>query len=101
MKNEEKIIELLTELVRKSDRHDELFAQHEERMKEYDEIIKQNAEYIRQNAERIRQNEERLNNQDEISAGVLTLLRDLVKRSGETDELRERIERLEKYTGLK
>ena len=86
MKNEEKITELLTEIVRKSDQHDAM--------------IQRMDEQIAQNREQIEQGKVRLNNLDEISLGVLTLLRDLAKRSGETDELRTRIERLEKYTDL-
>ncbi|MGB3849301.1 MAG: hypothetical protein WA958_04990 [Tunicatimonas sp.] len=86
MKNEQKIVELLAHMVRKVDQGDELLTEMKER--------------IKVGEERIRQNEERLNNLDEISAGVLTLLRDLAKRSGETAELRNRIERLEKHTGL-
>ena len=85
MKNEEKITELLTEIVRKSDQHDAM--------------IQRMDEQIAQNREQIEQGKVRLNNLDEISLGVLTLLRDLAKRSGETDELRTRIERLEKYPG--
>lgn len=100
MKNEEKIIELLTQVVRKSDQHDEMIRQMDERIKLGEERIGQNEERIRQGEERSRQSEERLNNLDDISAGVLTLLRDLAKRSGETDELRDRIERLERHTGL-
>lgn len=57
--------------------------------------------FLKKMDERIAQNEERLNNLHEISSGVVVLLRDLVKRSGETQELRERIEASEKYTGLK
>lgn len=86
MKNEQKIVELLAHMVRKVDQGDELLTEMKER--------------IKVGEERIRQNEERLNNLDEISAGVLTLLRDLAKRSGETAELRNRIERLEKHNGL-
>ncbi len=93
MKNEQKIVELLAHMVRKVDQGDELLAEMKER-------IKVGEERIKVGEERIRQNEERLNNLDEISAGVLTLLRDLAKRSGETAELRNRIERLEKHTGL-
>lgn len=87
MKNEDKIIELLTEMIRKSDRH-------EERMKQYEEGIQRQEE-------RIKLSEERLNQLDDIASGTLTLLKELMKRSGETDELRDRIKRLEKYTGLK
>ena len=86
MKNEDRILELLAELVRTRDQDEERIRQNEESISELKQIA--------------RQTNERLNNLDEISAGVLTLLKDLVKRSGETDELRERIERLEKYTGL-
>ena len=93
MKNEQKIVELLAHVVRKVDQNDALIQRMDER-------IEQNKEQIRQNKEQIRQGKERLNNLDDISAGVLTLLRDLAKRSGETAELRDRIERLEKHTGL-
>ena len=93
MKNEQKIVELLAHVVHKVDQNDALIQRMDER-------IEQNKEEIRQNKEQIRQGKERLNNLDDISAGVLTLLRDLAKRSGETAELRNRIQRLEKHTGL-
>lgn len=93
MKNEERIIELLTEILRKSDQYDEVVMQNKERME-------QNEERLSNSEKLIFQHQERLNNLDDISAGVLTLLRDLAKRSGETDELRDRIERLEKHAGL-
>lgn len=86
MKNEEKILDLLIDIVRKQDRQEE--------------IIKQNSEIIKRLDNSSAQHEERLNNLDDIAAGVLTLLRDLAKRSGETDELRDRIQRLERHTGL-
>ena len=86
MKNEEKILDLLIDIVRKQDRQEE--------------IIKQNSEIIKRLDNSSAQHEERLNNLDDIAAGVLTLLRDLAKRSGETDELRDRIHRLERHTGL-
>ena len=79
MKNEQKIIELLAELIRKRE-------QDEERIRQNEELLKQHAE--------------RLNHLDDIAAGTLTLLRDLAKRSGETDELRDRIQRLKRHTGL-
>jgi methyl-accepting chemotaxis protein len=93
MKNEDKITELLAQVLRKVDQGDEL-------IRRMDERIAQNKEQIEQGREQIEQGKERMNNLDEISRGVLTLLRDLAKRSGETDELRDRIERLEKHTGL-
>lgn len=73
MKNEEKIIELLTEMVRRSDRQEEKYGKHEERIKQL----------------------------EEIASATVVLLKDVMSRSGETDELRDRIERLEKYTGMK
>jgi len=93
MENEDRILELLAELVRTRD-------QDEERIRQNEERIQQNETGINELKQIARQTNERLNNLDDISAGVLTLLRDLTKRSGETDELRDRIERLEKYTGL-
>jgi chromosome segregation ATPase len=93
MKDEQKIVELLVHVMRKVDQNDALIQRMDER-------IEQNKEQIRQNEEQIRQGKERLNNLDDISAGVLTLPRDLAKRSGETVNLRNRIEHLEKHTWL-
>lgn len=91
MKNEEKILDLLIDIVRNRN------AGQQDRQ---EEIIKQNSEIIKRLDNSSAQHEERLNNLDDIAAGILTLLRDLAKRSGETDELRDRIQRLERHTGL-
>ena len=93
MKNEERILELLAQMVRKADQNDKLMRQMNER-------INLSEERINLSEERINLSEERLNNLDDISRGVLVLLRDLAKRSGETAELRDRIARLEKRVGL-
>ena len=79
MKNEEKIIELLTEMVRKQDRHEDTLVKHTELF------------------ERIT---ERLDRQGEALGRIVHVLDGISKRLSEFDNLNERLTKVEQHLNL-
>lgn len=79
MKNEEKIVELLTEVVRKQDQHEETLLKH---------------------TELLGQITERLNTQGEALGQITRILDGVAKKLSDTDDYGERLTKIEQHLGL-
>lgn len=87
MKNEEKILELLAESLRKTDLNSEK--------------IDRNNEKIDRNSEQIQKLVKVQITQTEIMRGMAMDIKDLKSRNNSIEELEKRMDELERYTGKK
>lgn len=93
MKNESRIVELLTDMVKKQDRQEELFVKMVERQdRQEDLLIKM--------VERQDRQEVLLNNHSDLLGRIAKILEHQTSRFSEVDDLRDRLRRVEKHVGL-
>ncbi|MEM9895119.1 MAG: hypothetical protein AAF789_02005 [Bacteroidota bacterium] len=80
MKNEQRIIELLSEYLRKSDKHEEMFLKNQARIEENQARIRENQAMIRENQAMIRENQASIQEtQDEIKDMRSNLLKQEIR----------------------